>query len=789
MLLFGPEKIPVSPPLSGLLHEIFEAQAASHPGDVAVVFGGQETTYGQLDARANQVARYLRRRGVGRGAFVAMLLPRSVEAYAAILGILKAGGAYVPIDPEYPVERIAWIVEDSAAAAVIATADFEQIGRENTEALPCEAEPGDLCYLIYTSGSTGRPKGVMVEHRNACHLVMEENCIFGVRGADRVFQGPSLSFDLSVEEMWLAFAAGATLVAATPEMAQAGPDLSWWLAELGVTVLSCVPTLLSMLDAESLDLPSLRLLILGGEKCPNQLVERWARRGRRIVNTYGPTETTVIATYADLSPGKRVTIGRAVPGYRVSLLDDQLRPVAPGQTGEICIAGAGVARGYRGLATETSARFVPDPFEHDDSRMYRSGDLGRIDSEGNIEFMGRADGQVKLRGQRVELGEIESALLRDGSVQAAACSVRDGASGDMQLIAWVVAKGEAPVNEECLRADLRKWLPAWMVPSQIETVGELPLLASGKLDRAALVAMTPQSQTRPRAKSVPASATERKLMEVWTALLQPLPVSVDDDFFLDLGGHSLLAAWMVSELRKDARFASLTVRDVYSYPSISLLAAAMDARTRPSAEGSGKAAERDGQGTRHFFAGAIQSLSLYFIFAIRGVQWIAPWLIYFLLVRHHSVLDSAAWALAGAIAILPFILSVAISAKWVLLGRVRPGRYPLWGKYYLRWWFVQSLIQSVPLDRLGGTPLLPLIYRLLGVWIGKDVHVATDNLAAFDVISIGDGSSIDEGASLVGYTVEDGNLIIGPISLGCGCMVGTASIVSPGTVMEDGARL
>src|SRR6266516_3829840 len=307
-----------------VLHEIFEAQADARPDAVAVMFDREETTYADLEERANRLARHLRWRGVQRGSLVAMLLPRSADAYAALLGILKAGAAYVPLDPEYPADRVAYILENCAAEALVTIADLA--GRHaafggavirvdaDREAIDAESSirllrnvvgvgPWDLCYVIYTSGSTGRPKGVMIEHRSACHLVGAEGCMFNVCPEDRVYQGFSLAFDASVEEVWLAFRSGATLVPATPEMAHAGPDLSRLLAERRVTVLSCVPTLLSML-AE--DVPTVRLLIFGGETCPDQLVERWSRPGRRLVNTYGPTEATVIDALSLLMKGERL---------------------------------------------------------------------------------------------------------------------------------------------------------------------------------------------------------------------------------------------------------------------------------------------------------------------------------------------------------------------------------------------------------------------------------------------------------------------------------------------------
>jgi non-ribosomal peptide synthetase-like protein len=324
-----------------------------------------------------------------------------------------------------------------------------------------------------------------------------------------------------------------------------------------------------------------------------------------------------------------------------------------------------------------------------------------------------------------------------------------------------------------------------MVPSRIETVGDLPRLPSGKLDRASLSLSKP-ARIRHVGTALPKHCTESKIMEVWSTLFCTPQISVDDDFFLDLGGHSLLAAQMVSELRKDKRFSSLTMRDVYSHPTISRLASEMNGRVGSDAA---PRAPQEFDRLRHFLAGAIQTASLYFIFAFRGVQWIAPWLAYFLLRRHRSAPESALWALAGGIAVLPILILTAVCAKWTLLGRVRPARHPLWGAYYLRWWFVRTLIQSLPLTRLGGTPLLPFVYRLFGVRIGKNVHIASDLLAAFDVISIGEGASIDEGASLLGYTVEEGDLVIGLLTVGRGCLVGTRSVLCPGAVMEDGARL
>jgi non-ribosomal peptide synthetase-like protein len=798
-----------------VLHEFFELQADVRPNDVAVMFGREATTYGELEARANRLARHLRSRGVQRGSLVAILVPRSADAYAALLGILKAGAAYVPLDPEYPADRVEYILENCAASALVTIAqlagrhagfggavirvdaDRDAIDAESSSRLPrgeIGVSPRDLCYVIYTSGSTGRPKGVMIEHRSACHLVGAEVRIFEVRPEDRVYQGFSLAFDASVEEVWLAFRAGATLVAATPEMAHAGPDLSRLLAESGVTVLSCVPTLLSMV-AE--DVPTVRLLIFGGETCPDQLVERWSRPGRRLVNTYGPTEATVIATYADLTPGKPVTIGRAVPGYRVYLLDDGMRQVPNGEIGELWIGGVGVARGYVGLPGSTEARFLPDPFApqgETDARIYRTGDLGRINAGGNIEFLGRADSQVKLRGFRVELAEIESVMLQAPDVRAAACAVREDVPGVQQLVGYVV-RSNGEVDEDRLRSLLRNRLPSYMVPGLIETVAELPRLPSGKLDRPALPPPRLRDTNSKPAARRPRTDTERRIAQVWENLFKSQSVSIDDEFFLDLGGHSLLAARMVSQLRSDPQYAHVSVGDLYEHPTIASLASALDAAPpRPQPQRKSVSPDRDASGSgeraRHFLAGVLQSIGLYFVFGLRGAQWFAPYLVYFFLeLSGHPFLESAAWAAVSVVGIYPVGLGIAVAAKWLVLGRVRPGRYPLWGWYYVRWWFAQTMVQSAPIGALTATPLLPWFYRLLGARIGRDVHIGTMDLAAFDVISIGDGSTIDDGSMLLGYAVEGGELVIGSVRVGSGCFVGTRSVVGVGATMEDGARL
>jgi non-ribosomal peptide synthetase-like protein len=798
-----------------LLHEFFEAQVDARPEAIALIVEGRRITYGEIEQQANRLARYLRKRWVGPGSLVAILLPRSLDAYIAILGTLKAGAAYLPLDPEYPADRIDYILRDSKAEMLLTTPTLlsrnrgfhgnmialdmgiDAIRSEEPTRLPIGAVgvgPDDLCYVIYTSGSTGRPKGVQVGHRSVCNLVEAEAQIFQVTPEDRVCQIASLSFDLSVEEIWLAFQAGASLVPAPHELSHGGPDLSKFLLDHQVTVLSSVPTLLSMIEEE---IPTLHLLILGGEACPENLVARWARPGRRIVNTYGPTETTVTATHADLTPGKPVTIGRPLPGYYIRILDENLQPVPVGSIGEICIGGVGVARGYVGRLEETRARFIQDPYAESgeaNTRLYRTGDLGRFDAEGNLEFFGRNDSQVKLRGFRIELAEIESVLMRHEGVLSAACMVREDTPGVKQLVAYLVPRDGASINLDSLRMHLRNRLPAYMVPSLIETVTALPRLPSGKLDRASLPRPKLIVSSHRSDLKLPQNETESRILEVWNTLFQPQPVSVDDNFFLDLGGHSLLAARMVSELRKDPVYSRVSVADVYENPTIVTLAAKLSASSTPRPISETETTLDEGQSQDrakgNFGAGLVQTFLLYFVFGFRALEWMTPYLVFFYLqLTGHSILSSMAWAAAGAIVIFPVLLSAAVAAKWLVIGHVKAGRYPLWGSYYIRWWFVQALVNSIPIDYLEGTPLLPFVYRLFGVHIGRDVQLATENIAAFDQVTIGDGSCIDDDVSLLGYTVKQAQLIIGPVRIGRNCFVGTRSVLSEETEMEDDSRL
>ena len=794
----------------GLLHELFEQTADAHPGNVALICAGERMTYAELERRANQLARHLRSRGVKRGDCVAMLLPRSLEVCVALLGILKSGAAYVPLDPGIPAERVGFVLTDCQARALVTTkslatkaANFHgeivaldecqtEIASQPAARLSAAetgATPEDLCYIIYTSGSTGQPKGVQIEHRSACHLVRCEGQIFQVRPEDRVYQGFSIAFDASVEEVWLAFFAGATLVVGNDEMVHAGAGLSRMLADAGVTVLSCVPTLLSMMDE---DVPSVRLLILGGEQCPPDLVKRWWRPGRRVVNTYGPTEATVIATWADCHPGQtrhhwptaaelfRGHSGRTIAARRAGpvrrIVPRRHRPgarlswTARFDAGKIC--------------RESASKNAELP-----ARLYRTGDLARFSPDGEIEFLGRLDSQVKIRGFRVELSEIESVLLECPGVQAAAVALREDTPGVPQLVAYLVPRADAPPDEPAIRTRLRARLPVYMMPALFETIQELPMLSSGKADRLNLPPPRQRAtQSRPEAVA-PRTKLEHASRLCGTKLFAPLPVSARDDFFLDLGGHSLLAARMVSELRKEPPFQSLSMLDVYQHPSIERLAAQFEKSSQTEAPPV-SAATNSIPWSRHFLCGCAQFVAIGPILGFFALQWLAPFLTYTWMIEDDYEYHEAIFgALAIFIVLYPLMLLASIIAKWLVIGRYRAGAYPLWGGYFLRWWFVTAIQSAVPVAYLTGTPLLNIYFRLMGAKIGRNVLLGTEDFAIYDLLEIGDDTSVGVDSGARGYAVENGMLIIGPVTIGKRCFVGTRSILRENTVMEDDAAL
>ncbi|RKH75115.1 amino acid adenylation domain-containing protein, partial [Corallococcus sp. AB032C] len=570
------------------VHTLFEAQVRRAPTARAATFEGTHLTYAELDARANQVAHALRRRGVGPEVRVALSLERSLDVVIGLLGILKAGGAWVPVDPLLPRERRAFMLEDSGAqvlltqeilrdrfpephrtSALCLDAERDAIASEPTDAPASGVTSRHLAYLLYTSGSTGLPKGTLVEHRSVANLVTHEAMAYGIGPSDRVLQFANLSFDLSVEEIFTTLCAGATLVLAPMEKLMPGAPLQQLLREEALTVISLTPAALAATPADGL--PSLRTVISGGEALPAEVVARWAS-GRRLINTYGPTEATVVATLTDcVADGRVPAIGKPLANVHAYVLDARGEPVPVGVRGELYLGGVGVARGYAGRPALTAERFVPDAFSGDaGARLYRTGDVVRWREDGTLEFVGRGDAQVKVRGFRIELGEVEAVLRAAPTVKDAVVLVREDVPGDRRLVAYVVA--DAP-DVSVLREHLKQHLPEYMVPAAFVALPALPLTANGKVDRKALPA--PDFTGDDREHVPPRTDTEERLAGLWRPLLGVTRVGATDSFF-DLGGHSLLATQAISRIR-EAFGVELPLRALFDAPTVEGLSARIDA--------------------------------------------------------------------------------------------------------------------------------------------------------------------------------------------------------------------
>ncbi|MFF0143405.1 amino acid adenylation domain-containing protein [Streptomyces sp. NPDC005227] len=569
--------------------DLFQEQAALRPDAPALEHEGTVLTYAELNTRANQVARWLIREGVGSEQLVALAVPRSVEMVAALLGILKAGAAFLPVDPEYPADRIAFMLDDAAPVRVLTSR--EMAGRlpqdgpatlvlDDAVALagldganPTDAErtarlrPDGLAYTVYTSGSTGTPKGVAVTHRGICALAATVAEKYQVRPDDRVLQLASISFDMAFEDFLRAFCFGATLVVPAPGPL-VGDALGDYLEQRRISCADMPPSVLATLPARHF--PALRVLSVGGEACPPALTARWAD-GRRMLNLYGPTESTISATASEplsgTDPSASTPIGAPVRGTRTYVLDERLRLAPRGVPGELYIAGEGVARGYLRRPGLTAERFVADPFGPAGRRMYRTGDLVRWRGDGQLEFVGRVDDQVKIRGFRIELGEIEAVLGRHPAVSQVAVVVREDRPGDKRLVGYVVAgSGSDGAGGDALRAHVGGLLPEFMVPSAFVVLDRLPLTTNGKLDRRALPAPVYETEVGGRGARTP---QEEILCGLFAEILGVPAVGVDDSFF-ELGGHSLLATRVVSRMRS-VLGVELPVRTLFEAPTVAAL--------------------------------------------------------------------------------------------------------------------------------------------------------------------------------------------------------------------------
>ncbi|MFD3921551.1 amino acid adenylation domain-containing protein [Streptomyces sp. NPDC058595] len=535
--------------------------------DVAVVGVGGALSYGELEERSNRLAWGLRGLGVGRGDVVGVLLPRSVDLVVALLGVLKSGAGYVPMDPGYPAERVEFMVEDSGVSLVLdSAADFPDGGR--VDRVPPAEGPDDVAYVIYTSGSTGRPKGVVIEHRQVVSMLAWAGRVFSGEVLAGTLAATSVSFDLSVFEIFAPLSVGGT-VYLVPDSALdliSNPD-----RYTGVTLVNTVPSVARELLAANAVPPQARTMNLAGEPLAPALVrELYAHPViNEVNNLYGPSEDTTYSTHAVTVAGDvRTAIGGPVDGTTAHVLDANLRPVVLGAVGELYLSGAGVTRGYHARPSLTAERYLPDPFSAEGGRMYRTGDLVRWRPDGQLDYLGRADGQVKVRGHRVELGEVEEVLRRHDQLDEAVVVAREDTSGSLRLVAYVVPEKPGHPIPADLSTHVRTWLPDFMVPSVFVGLDEFPLLPNGKIDRNQLP--DPEPGTGHTAYRAPTGPAEELVAGIWREVLDVTEVGADDDFFA-LGGHSLLATRVISRLAARTG-ADVPLNLIFDHPVLAELA-------------------------------------------------------------------------------------------------------------------------------------------------------------------------------------------------------------------------
>ncbi|WP_448608005.1 Pls/PosA family non-ribosomal peptide synthetase [Geodermatophilus sp. URMC 60] len=808
------------------LEQVFERQvdalaAAGRSDQLAVDAGDQRLSYVELDVRANRLAHLLRRRGVAPGSRVALLCDEPVATYTALLAVLKAGAAYVPLDLAFPADRISYIAEDAGVGLVVTTAgargrldglpvpvlclddDAGDAGdlaaEDDRRPEPTGTEPDapqqddDLCYVVYTSGTTGRPKGVMIDHSAICHFVGVAAEVYGVRPDDRVYQGLTIAFDFSVEEIWVAWAVGATLVPRPPGGSLLGADLHEFLTDRRVTALCCVPTLLATLDD---DLPAVRFLLVSGEACPQDLVARWHRPGRRFLNTYGPTETTVTATLSVVDPDRPVTLGSPLPGYSVTVLDpDGEAALPPGRLGEIAIAGVGLATGYLNRPDLTERAFVPDRVglpDNPSGRLYRTGDLGCI-VDGEVEYHGRIDTQVKIRGYRIELTEIESVLLQLPGVAQAVVSTYEPAPGTVELVGYYTLRGgTASLDVSAAYTRLRGRLPMYMVPAYLEELPVIPMTTSDKADRKALPPPRgPRRLSDHGPCTAPENPLEEALADVVGAVLGAPGISVTSNLFDDLGADSLLLARICAKIRERDDLPAVATKDVYQHPTVRRLAAVLAVR-RVSGPPTAVVSSEEPPATRaarhqHVACGALQLLvflawaSLIAAVVAGSNEWIT---------HPDGFLPTyeRAVVLGGAVFLGACLLPIA--AKWLLIGRWRAERFPVWSMKYLRFWVVKRLVRMSPLVLFHGSPLNVLYLRALGARVGPGALVLTSHVpVCTDLLTIGTGAVLQKNTHLNGYRVVGGVVEIGPVSIGRDAVVAESSVLDVYSTLGDGAEL
>jgi len=580
-------------PRQNLLHELIEAQVQRTPKSTAIQFEDRAFTYEELNGRANQLARYLQRLGIGSDTLVGVCMERSLEMVVALLAVLKAGGAYVPLDPSYPKSRLGFMLADSGLKVVVTQEpllgifsdfsvelvcvdrDWGGISSEDTKDKYSEVTPDNLAYVIYTSGSTGKPKGVQIPHRALVNFMESMKIQPGITEQDRLLAVTTISFDIAGLELYLPLTVGARVVIAERQTAMDGLALARHLTRDQITMMQATPVTWNLLLESGWKGKQDLKVLIGGEALTRELASRLVAMTASLWNMYGPTETTIWSTLAGVKPEtETILIGRPIANTTTYILDQNLQPVPVGVVGELYIGGDGLARGYLNRPELTQERFIADPF-HCGTSIYRTGDLARYMVDGSIECLGRADSQVKIRGFRIELGEIESSLATHPEVRQCAVIAQEDVPGNKRLVAYVVSHPHSTPDAKALELFLKKKLPLHMVPTDYFLLAELPLTPNGKMDRKALPVLTSSSRPKKEGFSEPRTPVEARMAALWAQVLGLERVSVTDNFF-EMGGNSLLAARLFARIASEFGI-ELSLNSLYNSPTVEQLAAQIDA--------------------------------------------------------------------------------------------------------------------------------------------------------------------------------------------------------------------
>ncbi len=817
------------------LHDLFDAVCADlgrrSRRHTAFDYDGLTFSYGDLRDRSTRLAHHFADvYGIGQHSRVGVLLDRSFDAPATVLALSRLGAAYLPLDASFPPERVAFMLDDTGVSHVVTTTDLaHHVESSNRTQILLDLDraavdartaneftaPVDdtdpLAYVIYTSGSTGRPKGVPIRQSSLCNFVRLAVGRYGYQPDDRVYQGLTMAFDFSIEELWVPLLAGATLVPAPTGFALVGDDLTEFLRRRGVTALVCVPTVLATVNPH---LPQLRLLLVSGEACPDDLIARWLTPHRRVLNAYGPTETTVTATWSVLAPG-RVTIGGPLPTYSVVVLDpDGTSVLAAGATGELAIGGVALSDGYLNRPDQTNRAFVADVIglpDNPSGRLYRTGDLGRINQNAEIEYLGRIDTQIKIRGYRIEVDEIEAVARTHATVANVVVDVHRPDGGDAMLVAYLtpaIAGGQVDVDG--VDAVLRKALPTYMIPAYYEVLAELPLLSSTKVDRSSLPSpRSPRHALRGGVSMVsPRTPMEERLSAVLVDVLGLTELSVEADFFDHLGADSLSMAAFVTAIRQQNVVRRIALKQIYQHSTIATLATELAAKPTQDdqvlpclpqgslvdqvAEFGAPTAlrvrlpEHRASRSAHMIAGlaqvAAQIISAFAAMLVVLViyQWVdtSPSLPVF---AGRAVLGGAVLFFGGGFAL--------IGIKWVSIGRFTIEPIPLWSIRYVRFWIARQAIRINPFNLLAGTPLYNNFLRLLGMKVGSNTTILSLPPTCTDLVVVGSDTVVRRDVVMPGYRAHDGWLRPGLIKIGDRAVVAEGAVIDIGSSVGSDAKL